>query len=189
MKNKISTMLLLAALAGCAAAPPVTDYDPSINFGKYKTFAFIGEHPLLKGEGAEATSPLLEGRLITVTENVLSARGFTRVADRESADITVGFTVGGREKIKVNSYPEPYRASYGMYRGGWGGGMYYGGSTSVDVDQYTEGTLAIDIYDVSEHKPVWHGKATKRITKKMQENPRETVSEIVTSILGTFPPN
>lgn len=188
MQNNFFAILVLILVGGCAATPPVVDYDPSVNFSQYKTFAFIGEHPLLRGEGAEAISPLLEGRLMQITENVLSARGFKRMEDRESADIAIGFTIGGREKIQVNSYPEPYRPYYGGYGRGWGG-AYYATPTSTTVRQYTEGTLSVDIYDVSKHKPIWHGKATKRITSKMQENPQETITEIVTSILATFPPN
>jgi hypothetical protein len=188
MPKKFLTILILTVLAGCAGNPPITDYDPSVSFGKYKTFAFISDHPLLRAEGAESGNPLLEGRLMHVTENILIARGFTRIEDREAADIAVAFTVGGREKIQVNSYPEPYRPYYGGYGRGWGG-AYYATPTSTTVHQYTEGTLMIDIYDVSEHRPIWHGQASKRITEKMQENLGETVNEIVASILATFPPN
>ena len=127
---------------------------------------------------------------MSITDDVLQARGYTKVDDPEAADFAVSFTVGSRDKIRVNSYPEPYRPYYG----GWGCcapyGAYggYGGGTNVDVDQYTEGTLAIDIYDVAEHKPAWHGVATKRITDKMRKNPDETINEIVREILATYPP-
>jgi hypothetical protein len=187
MIKTLFAALALVMLAGCSSTPPTIDYDPAIDFTKYKTFAFIGEHPLLRGEGAGEGNPFLEGRLMQITENVLSARGFTRVADRESADIAVGFTVGGREKIQVNSYPEPYRPYYGGYGRGWGG-AYYATPTSTTVHQYTEGTLSVDVYDVSDHKPIWHGKATKRITDKMQENQEETINEIMVEILANFPP-
>ncbi len=186
----LSVVLMLITLGACSSNPPVIDYDPAVSFTKYKTFAFIGEHPLLRAEGAEGASPLLEGRLMQTTENILSARGFKRIADRESADMAVGFTLGGREKIQVNSYPEPYRPYYGGYGRGWSGGYYggaYGGSQTT-VRQYTEGQLVIDIYDVAEHKPIWHGSIKKRITDKMQENPQETVDEIVSTILANFPP-
>jgi hypothetical protein len=189
MLKTILTFTFVSVLAGCASTPPVIDFDPSADFTQYKTFAFIGEHPLMRAEGAETASPLLEGRLVQTTEDALAAKGLTRIEDAELADITIAFTVGGRDKIQVNSYPEPYRPYYGGgYRGGWGVPYYgVGTSTSTSVKQYTEGTLAIDVYEVATHKPVWHGKATKRITKKMQENPQETVVEIVNNILASFP--
>jgi len=190
MPNKFLTVLALMLLAGCSSTPPVIDYDRSVNFGKFKTFAFIDEHPLLLAEGGESASPLLEGRLIQITENVLSARGFTLVADREAADIAVGFTIGGREKIQVNSYPAAYQPYYGGYGRGWGGAYYgVGMSTTTSVQQYTEGTLSVDLYEVATHQPVWHGSATKRITSKMEKDPRETVNEIMVEILASFPPN
>jgi hypothetical protein len=190
MRKNILVSLALLAIVGCATTPATTDYDPSVQFGNYKTFAFISDRPLLRAEGAETGSPLLEGRLMQISGNILSARGFTRVSDRGSADIAIAFTVGGREKIQINSYPEPYRAHYNSWgrRGAWGG-SYYSTPRSQSVRQYTEGTLLIDIYDVAQHKPVWHGSATKRITKKMRENPEETINEIVMNILATFPPN
>lgn len=176
---------IAATVAGCSSNPPVIDYDRSVNFSGYKTFAFISDHPLMRAEGSPPGSPLLEGRLMSITEDALSAKGFSRVADAETADFAIGFTVGARDKIKVNSYPEPYRPYYGGW--GWGGG-YYGGGSNVDVQQYVEGTLAFDIYDVSEHKPAWHGVATKRITDSMRRNPNESLTEIVNAILAGFPP-
>ena len=170
-------------LAGCSTSQPMIDYSPQTDFSQYRSFAFISDHPLIRGEGAETGSPLLEGRLMHTTENILASRGFRRVADRERADIAIAFTVGGREKIKVTNYPEPYRPSYNRW--GWGAGHYVGETT---VQQYTEGTLAVDIYDVKERKPVWHGRAMRKISKKMQENPGETVREIVSEIFATFPP-
>lgn len=186
MQKQIFIILLLSIPLGYADNPPVIDYDPSVNFTQYKTFAFISDHPLLREEGSTGGSPLLEGRLMRVTENILAARRFTRIEDREKADIAVAFTVGNREKIQVNSYPAPYRPYYGGWgHRGWGAG-YYGGTTTAH--QYTEGTLQIDIYDVSEHKPIWLGQSSKRITQKMRENAQDTIDLIVANILSTFPP-
>lgn len=180
---------LLALLTGCGASAPVIDYDRSADFASYRTYAFISDHPMVRAPDTPPGSPLLEGRLMRITDDNLQGKGFTKVSDPESADFAVSFTVGARDKIRVNSYPEPYRPYYG----GWGawGAPYYGGymgTSNVDVQQYTEGTLAIDIFDVNQHKPVWHGIATKRITDSMRRNPDESLTEIVDEILTRFPP-
>lgn len=186
--------VLALLLAACGSTGPVVDYDNSADFSSYKTYAFISENPMIRAPDTPPPSPLLEGRLMRITDNALKAKGFRKIDDPEGADFAVSFTVGARDKIRVNSYPEPYRPYYGGWagRGGWGAPYYggyagYGGS-SVDVQQYTEGTLAIDIYDVAEHKPVWHGIATERITDKMRRNPDESLTEIVAEILQRFPP-
>jgi len=186
---RLSLLLLIGLiLAGCAAPGPMIDFDPSYNFSQDRTFAFISEHPLIKEAGAEVGNPMIEGRLVQITENIMAARGFTRVSNPEEADLAVGFTLGGREKIQVDSYPEFYRGDYGGW--GWGGG-YYGGYSgqSVDVRQYTEGVLSVDIYDPQERRPVWHGRAIGRITKKMQENPAQVLEQALGNIFATFPPS
>lgn len=176
-------------LAACGSTPPIVDYDSSADFATYKTFAFISDNPVMRSPDSPPASPLLERRLVKITEENLEAKGFRKVDDPEAADFAVGFTTGSRDKIRVNSYPEPYRPYYGGW--GWGApyyGGYAGGGSNVDVQQYTEGTLAIDIYEVDEHKPVWHGVATKRITDKMRRNPDETLTEVVAELLERFPP-
>lgn len=194
MNLRSACVLVLAViLGGCSSTGPVVDYDRAADFSNYKTYAFISDNPLMRAPGSPPGSPLLEGKLVNITDDAMQAKGFTKIENAESADFAIGFTVGARDKIKVNSYPEPYRPYYGGYgRGGaWGGSYYgggYGGGSNVDVQQYTEGTLAIDIYDVAEHKPVWHGIATERITDKMRRNANETLTEIVDEILISYPP-
>jgi len=48
--------------------------------------------------------------------------------------------------------------------------------------------LAIDIFDVDEHRPVWHGVATKTIYDSDREKLTETVNAAVNSIMVGFPP-
>jgi hypothetical protein len=177
-------------LAACSSNPPVVDYDSSIAFANYRSYAFLSDHPLILAEGAEGASPLLEGRMMRITDATLQAKGFEKVDDPEAADFVVGFTIGARDKIQATSYPEPYRPYYAGYYGarGWGAPYYAGAGSNVDVSQYTEGRLAIDIYDVASHKPAWHGAATKRITDSMRRNPDESLGEIVNTILAGFPP-
>jgi len=189
---RLSLLLLIGLiLTSCAAPAPMIDFDPSYNFTQDRTFAFISEHPLMKGAGAEVSNPMIEGRLVQITENILVARGFTKVSNPEEAHLAVGFTLGGREKIQVDSYPEFYRGGYGGW--GWGRGYYGGyggyGGQSVDVRQYTEGVLSVDIYDPQERRPVWHGRATGQITKKMQENPTPALEKALGNIFATFPPS
>lgn len=181
----IALASLVALVSACSSNPPVIDYDQSIDFSGYSSYAFISDHPLMRAPDSPPGSPLMEGKLIKATDEFLQAKGFTKADHPEEADFAVGFTIGARDKIRVNSYPAPYRPNYG----GWGwGGPYYAGSSNVDVQQYTEGTLAIDIYDVQEHKPAWHGVTTKRITDSMRRNLDESVHNLIVEVLGGFPP-
>lgn len=181
----LKLILVLVLLFGCAAPAPMIDYDSNYDFTKARTFKFISEHPLIRGKGAEVASSMLEDRLIQATENILRSRGFTQVADPEKADFAVGFTFGGRENVQVENYPESYRTSVGGT--GWGSANYYANTRTVRP--YTEGTLSVDIYDGQDHRPVWHGRTVRKITKRMQNNPDDTVHEILSGIFTAFPPS
>ena len=187
MRNYLVVLATVLFLGACSSSPVTTDFDNTVDFTGYKTYAFISDSPLMRAPDTPPGSPLLQGRLMKATDAILMAKGYSKVDDPETADFTVAFTVGARDKVQVNSYPEPYRPYYGAW--GWGAPYYAGvGAQSVDVRQYTEGTLAIDVFDVAEHKPAWHGVAKGRITDKMRENPSEAVNTTVSEVLLQFPP-
>jgi hypothetical protein len=48
--------------------------------------------------------------------------------------------------------------------------------------------LALDVFDVSERRPVWHGVATKTINDSDREDAAGTVKAAVDAILVGFPP-
>lgn len=186
MNRMLAVVAWLAApvlLIGCTTGFNATyDHDPSQNFSSYRTFTWVGERPLMVAAD-QSLSPLLEGRLMNATRRELEAKGYSFVPYGRAADFAVSFTVGARDKIRVTSYPTTYHSGYGSW--GWGR-SYYG--TTVDARQYTEGTLAVDVFDVQTRRPVWHGVATKSISRKDRENASETVAAAVTAVMGGFPP-
>ncbi len=185
MKTIIILVASVILLSGCASTTKGNaDFDPSVNFLNYHSFAWIAEHPMIIGATAgRQVNPMTEGRIMSAIEDNLRSKGFQVVADPEQADLVVAFTVGARDEVQVTSYPSAYR---GAYRVGYWGGGYYG--TDIDVRQYTEGRLSIDIFDRSEHRPVWHGWATKRITRKAEEDPKPVLRDVVNAIMAKFPP-
>ncbi|MEO0700253.1 MAG: DUF4136 domain-containing protein, partial [Pseudomonadota bacterium] len=71
-----------------------------------------------------------------------------------------------------------------------------GGREVTEVSTYTQGTLAIDIFDVERKAPVYHGAGEKTLSKNSRRgggvvNPlemQETIEDAVTKILEDFPP-
>ena len=167
-------------LVGCATTFDVTtDHNPGAPFAAYKTFAYMPGQTLIVAS-ADAVSPLLAGRLMDAATTVLVAQGFRRHSDPEQADFVMSFTLGARDQIRIDSYPATYR---GTWR--WGARYYQ----EVDVRTYTEGTLAIDVFDVRSRQPVWHGRTSKTITSSDRKNPTPVINEIVSAILAEFPPS
>lgn len=179
-------------LGGCASGFKATyDSDPAHDFSAYKTFGWVNEHPMKVGATDRAVNPMIEPRIMDAVEASLKAKGFEFLLDAADADFAISFTVGSREEIKVDSYPTMSGgyAGYGYpnHWGGWGG-AYYGYGTETSVRQYTKGMLAIDIFDVAERRPVWHGVATKTIYDSDREQVTETLNAAVDSIMVGFPP-
>lgn len=188
----LGAVFACAILAGCASTFKATyDHDVGHDFSNYQTFAWISKNPMKVSTAVSSVNPLLEPRIMSALDNALAAKGYRWVAEAKSADFVISFTIGSREEIKVDSYPS-MSVGYGAgYPGHWGwGGSYYGyGATEVSVRQYTKGMLAVDIFDVKDRRPVWHGVATKTINESDRENLDETVKAAVDAIVAGFPPS
>ncbi|NCF15211.1 MAG: DUF4136 domain-containing protein, partial [Gammaproteobacteria bacterium] len=53
---------------------------------------------------------------------------------------------------------------------------------------YDKGMLAMDVFDVEERRPVWHGVATKSIKESDIKDLDGTIQAAVDAILEGFPP-
>jgi len=175
---------------GCATGFKATyDHDAAQDFSAYQKFAWIGEHPMKIGATVGAPNPLMEARIMAAISDALVAKGYEKVDAAQSADFVVSFTVGSREEIKVDSYPA-MGGSLGGNPRHWGwGGAYYGYGTETTVRQYTKGMLAVDIFDIQERRPVWHGVATKSIGEADREDVKGTIKAAVDAVLAGFPPS
>jgi Domain of unknown function (DUF4136) len=175
--RKTAMRLLLVgvlALAACATTPNVaSDYDKSIQFSNFHKFTLIVRpHPSVN------SSPLVEQRTYDAIRQELTAKGFTYVPNLAQADFAVDFSVGAQDRLDVQSYP-------GHFGGPLGPGLW---GNEVDVRQYQEGTLAVDVFDVQSRRAVWHGSAKKELSRSETEHSEEPIREAVTALLVRFPP-
>ena len=75
---------------------------------------------------------------------------------------------------------------YYGYRGGmYGWGMGVG--TETNVQNYTEGTLNIDVVDRAQKKLLWEGVAVGRIREKALNDPQPVIEAVVTQVFEKFP--
>lgn len=188
IKTFIITALIIL-VAGCATNAAKVNFDKNtdIDTVNYKTFAWLTEAKILVPP--TDVNPVMKERIDKSIEQAFIAKGYQLIQDPEKADFAISYTVGSREKIKVNSYPATYNTGFGWGGGYYGGYGYPGGmgmTTETTVRQYTEGKLAIDIYDVKSHQPVWHGWATKRITSSDEESPLTMINTVVIQVVEQF---
>lgn len=178
-------MLLVTVLGACTSNPikSTYDYNRQIDFSKYRTYAFIDDTPMAISATEGAVNPMLEGRIMESVRIALNGKGYNEVTNPEQADMVIAFTVGARDQIQVDSYPTSYGMGYsrmGYYYG-------YGMGTETRVRQYTEGQLAVDIFDVATRTPAFHGVATKRISEADRKDQQPVLNAVTAEALSGFP--
>jgi len=182
--------LLSCAMAALSCATPIKtsfDRDTAADFSQYRTFAWVGPEPLARAKQG-TTSPgfvsaLDDQRLRRAVDRTLRDKGYLLAPDADQADLAIAYSVGSEDKVRVHQsmgaatiHPYPGRYQYGSW---------YSGST-VNVQQYTEGTLSIEAYDQKTGQAVWVGWASKRLSRK--DDSQKLINEAVAKILTPFPP-
>ena len=189
---KLEPLLIAAtlALSGCATGFKAThDHDPGHDFSEYQEFAWIADNPMKVGQGVTTVNPLLEPRIMAALESALAAKGYRRVDRPDNADFLLSFTIGARDRIRVDSYPSMSLGYSTGYPSHWRwGAAYYCCAAETQVRQYTKGILAVDVFDVDDKRPVWHGVASKTITESDRRKLDETIRVAVDAIVAGFPP-
>jgi len=170
-------------LTACATISTGSHYDETTNFGVYKTFSWIDDVPYIADDSSVRVSPLSQSKIQNAIQSELERKNYTFTDDRGSADFVIAYTVGTREKIRTTSYPVGYHGDWGWHVHG---SYYYVRETTEH--RYTEGTLAVDIFDGESKKPVWHGWAEKTITESDREDPSSIIREGVALLFESFPP-
>ena len=179
----VGLVLTFALVSGCATQLRVgSDYDQSATFRNYHTFTVMQqEHRALENP----LNPLVAARVGDAIRADLTGRGYVEASDPGVADFVIDFTIGSRERTDITTYPPPY-AGWGRARPGLWGGPYW--RDDVDVRQYQEGTLSLDVFDTHSHRPVWHGWAKKELSDDDIERSAGPVQRAVTAVLAKFPP-
>ena len=163
------------AIAGCSSIAYNHDFDPAVDFTKYKTYTWM-EVAEPEKQRPRGMSELVEKRIVAAVDENLARKGYTKQATGPT-DFVVNFMATTQEKIDFTSYYT-----------GWGYYGWYGGSQVV-ADQYTEGTLIIDIFDTGTKGLAWRGTGTGTVDPGASAESRNLrIQEAVAGIFQRFPP-
>ncbi len=177
-----ATALLLTA---CASTPNTfSNADPGVDFSQYKTFGYFST---LSTDNAQYQS-LVSNFLKVAVAQELVVRGLDH--DEENPDLRVNFYINTKDKIKTRSVPTAGGGYYDYrdpFYDPWGGYGGMGVTYETRVDQYTEGTLNIDVVDSKTNKLVWEGSVVGRLSEKDVRNMEQTVDEAVADVMVNFP--
>ncbi|MFC4313680.1 DUF4136 domain-containing protein [Steroidobacter flavus] len=168
--------IVVALIAACASKPTIrSNVDQSADFSRFQTYGYFDELTDRK----PAYESFATSYIKKAIDHEMQLRGFEK---SNQPQLLINTHVQTQDKVQVNETPYGggyYGYRYGMY--GWGAGV------STTVDNYTEGTLNIDVVDTASKKLVWEGIAVGRIHEKSRDEPQAAISEVVRQIFEKFP--
>jgi hypothetical protein len=172
-----SAFALLLFVGACSSVTVESDFDPEVDFAKFKTFRWYEGQPV---PGDELVMyPLVRKRFIESITEGLTSKGLEFV-EGPDADLVVVIHAGSQDRVQVANY-----GGYGWYSPWWGA---YGGQTSVSY--YEQGTVVIDLVEAGEKQLVWRGMGSKAVQRyDTPAEAKEAVDFIVDKILNRYPPN
>ena len=172
MKTTKFLPLLLFVVVSCASVQVNSDYDKSVDFTQYKTYAYYKT-----GIDKVEISDLDKKRILRSIDEVMLSKGFTK---NDTPDLLININAKAERNVNVNQFYTGYGYGWGL---GWN--PYWGSQYSVS--NATDGILTIDLIDAKKKELVWQGEGTGYLTKDTNKKD-ENVREFVTKILAQFPP-
>lgn len=174
-------ILSILLLPACSTLEVTANYDPSADFSKYKTYSW--ETPKSPVLDSSVNNPILNKRIAVAVDTQLAAKGFKKVDS--DADFLVGYHVALENKVSVTSMNN----YYGYARGGWGWNYPYRGRGGVDVYEYQQGTLVLDMVDPKTNSLIWRGSAQAEVDQYAKQAKKDKLlNDAVAGMLEKFPP-
>lgn len=176
--------VLLLLLAACATSPRITTRGaPNASLSGYSSFAFV--EPL--GTDRAGYASLISQQLKFSIRRELEMQGYEYVKTGEQADLLVNAYTHLNERIVSREVVDPFVGSsywdyrYGVYT------TWPSYSIRTEFQEFTEGTLTVDLVDSSKKVMVWEGTARNRINEKTRRDAARAIDEAVARIFEQFP--
>jgi hypothetical protein len=164
----LAYLVLALLVPQSARAQKITmEFDQTMDFSKYKTFAIRDGQ--LSSRNPALNSPLVKKQIEADIQNDLTAKGLTLVTSGPS-DLNVRYTFGAARKTEIEAYPA-----------GW-----YGLGTRYVRVPYAEGTLVFDLRDPATRSLVWRAIAAEE--KSDANKIQGKLDDMVKKSIDKYPP-
>jgi hypothetical protein len=171
-------------VASCASRPTIeTDYDHTIDFSQYKTYAFFNPMGIENPNYSSIYGSIFRDAI----SKEMESRGYVK---SDNPDLLINVSGRLQEKTQVTTTSDPYMAGgyYGYRRGIYGTWGGYGYGTTTHVSNYTEGTVNVDIVDRVRKRMVWEGVAVGRVNEKRTgEETRSRIHSVIQEMFAVYP--
>jgi hypothetical protein len=158
----LTAALMVAVSLGCSPYSIKSDFDSEANYAGYRSFAMYERSDL------KTQAPLVYKRIARAITREMEAKGNQEVPSNQ-ADLLIAVHGSTKRKVETISY---------THRHSW---------SAVQVHEYKEGTLVIDIVDRQADELIWRGTANGVLRNNPGEDDQK-VAEVVSAILAKYPP-
>ncbi len=174
-------MLLLGAFlfALPLRAKTVVDFDPNLDYSKYKTYAFLGGIDNLVS--LVVNPDLIEVRLYHSVSHELEKHGLREVDPQNHPDLVVRYWANASSQVDVAVTGN--WGTYGANIGGYWAFLY----NDVSASSQREGALVIDLIDPKTKGLVWRVYVVRKITEP--EKVWKKVAEELAKAFDAYPPS
>jgi hypothetical protein len=157
------------------------DFDPAVDFTRYKTFTFIGGHELEKS--GVLADPATRDRIKNFIAGAMEPRGLHEVPIDEHASLNVRYWVSLRQKTETIDITPDYWGGYPAY---WTDAWFYSYEEYV-VQDYVDGTLIIDLIDPTTRELIWRTFLRQKIEDRTEAY--EEARKNLNKAFEVFPPS
>ena len=180
--KQTALFFVFASLAACSGISVTSDWDPGVDFSKFKTFAVLEETQ-------PSINRLVAQRIRAAIVMELTAKGLQQVDTPDKADLAIGYQVTTEERTTHHTV----HSGWDGYRSGWSGSTHWrspaGTSTTRQVN-FTVGTLVIAAFRMSDKELVWEGSASGTVNPSSgPERSQQRINDAVQRVLKDFPPD
>jgi len=172
-------LVLLSALP--AAAKIATDFNPNLDFSKFKTFAFIGGVEQLVR--LQLNPDQLNNQIHRAVTRELTAKGLREVQPEEKPDLVVRYWVNSQKDVNVAGSSN--WGVYGPYYGYHWGFIY----NSMDYSTTHQGTLGIELIDGIARDLAWRMFASVKIIHTDPDKIWQTADSNIKNAFKRYPPS
>jgi hypothetical protein len=173
----ITAFLLLALVSAAQAQKIKIEFDKSVNFSTFKTYAW---DPTPQATG----KPVLVAAIKGAVNEELSKRGLTQVT--ENPDIYVAM-YGATDSDFAVTYSDFYYGPYGIPAFDQGFLMWGTVPGTTNTAVVHKGQLVVDLIDAGHKKLAWRGIATQKLSDQ-QLKLVEQVNTAVEKLFKQYPP-
>ena len=172
-------VVLLCPMA--ISAKMAIDFNPDLDFSKYKTFAYIGGVESLVR--MQLNPELLNNRMHRAVVRELTAKGLREVQPEENPDLVVRYWVEAESNAQVTG--SAHWGVWGSYYYGYWTVMY----TTMSTPVTHKGLLGIELIDVKTRDLAWRLFVSEKIIHNDPDKIWKTADNNIKKAFKNYPPS